>query len=212
MKTIVSTYLRNLIQLIIAPAQGWDDIAADEELQWKAHAQKNVGSTREEWEESRALLLQRLCFIPIIAICACSVFVRMLFDVGPTFLQALQQAIIAFVSLFLSAQFSRYIFQTYMPRWVEKTSNGQPLVNRGRWLEVIMYSLTILAVIMLVSNVIKVRLALVEFLPLYVVFVIWKGCKFVHIEEQNVGIFMVSAIASLLGSVYVLSAILKALI
>jgi heme/copper-type cytochrome/quinol oxidase subunit 4 len=99
-----------------------------------------------------------------------------------------------------------------MPGWVEKTSDGQPLVNRGRWLEVIMYSLTILAVIMLVSNVIKVRLALVEFLPLYVVFVIWKGCKFVHIEEQNVGIFMVSAIASLLGSVYVLSAILKALI
>jgi hypothetical protein len=201
-----------LIQLIIAPAQGWDDIAADEESQWKAHAQKNVDSTRDEWEESRALLLQRLCFIPIIAICACSVFVRMLFDVGPTFLQALQQAIIAFVSLFLSAQFSRYIFQTYMPGWVEKTSDGQPLVNRGRWLEVIMYSLTILAVIMLVSNVIKVRLALVEFLPLYVVFVIWKGCKFVHIEEQNVGIFMVSAIASLLGSVYVLSAILKALI
>jgi len=62
------------------------------------------------------------------------------------------------------------------------------------------------------SNVVKVRIALIEFLPLYVVFIIWKGWKYVGVEERNLGLFMIMATVSILGSAYLISFLLNALI
>ncbi len=76
----------------------------------------------------------------------------------------------------------------------------------------IMYCLTFLGLITLLSNVVKVRIALIEFLPLYVVFIIWKGWKYVGVEERNLGLFMIMATVSILGSAYLISFLLNALI
>lgn len=132
----------------------------------------------------------------------------MFYEGGPGFLGALQMAIITFVSLFLSTQFARYVFQTYMPRLLSEAT----VEKRGRWMSMIMYCVTFLGIITLVSNVVKVRIALIEFLPLYVVFILWKGWRYAGVEERNIGLFMIMATASILGSAYLVSFLLNALV
>jgi hypothetical protein len=66
--------------------------------------------------------------------------------------------------------------------------------------------------IFLLGNVIKVKLALIQFLPLYVIFIIWKGAHFVGISNEDIGPFMLMACGSMLGTVYGLSFIYNILI
>ena len=75
-----------------------------------------------------------------------------------------------------------------------------------------MYSLTFLGMITLVANIVKVRIALIEFLPFYVIFIIWKGWKYVGVDERHEGIFMIIATAFILGSPYLISFLLHSLV
>jgi len=186
---MVLQYLKNLIQLIFAPAKGWEDIA-DESI-----------------DDATAASQFKYCFLPAIAICACSWFVRLLYDDTPDFWGILQSAVITFVSLFLSAEASLYILQTYMPRITVDRR-----FYRAGVMEMIMYSLTFLGFISFIDNVVKVHIVLIEFLPLYVIFIIWKGGRFLGVEEKNIGLFVILASASVLGSVYGVSMLLNALV
>ena len=215
----MNEFLKNLVQLVFAPSRGWEDMAADERERFLRYRDRQLGETgglrgasfhaeEESWGEHHALHLFRTCFLPVIGVCSCSAFVKMFYEGGPDFLGALQMAIITFVSLFLSTQFARYVFQTYMPRFMEPES----VARKGRWMSMIMYCVTFLGLITLVSNVVKVRIALIEFLPLYVVFILWKGWRYAGVEERNIGLFMIMATASILGSAYLVSFLLNALV
>ena len=191
-------YLKNLIQLIFSPAKGWEDVQADMERDFDELRTADITTAPDYYA----------CFLPIIGICASSAFVRMLYDGGPDFLGALQRALITFVSLFLGSLVSRYGFQFYMPKLV---SRGKPVL-RGRLMAMTMYSLTFLGMITLVANIVKVRIALIEFLPFYVIFIIWKGWKYVGVDERHEGIFMIIATAFILGSPYLISFLLHSLV
>jgi hypothetical protein len=69
----------------------------------------------------------------------------------------------------------------------------------------VLYCISVIALIFLLGNIIKVRLALIQFLPFYVIFIIWKGGAFIGVPERSVGPFMLMASASVLGAVYGLS-------
>ncbi len=215
----MNEYLKNLVQLIFAPARGWEDMAIEEREKFLDYRNRHLGETggkhgasfhdeEDAWSERHASHLFRSCFLPAIGVCACSSFIKMFYEGGPGFLGALQMAIITFVSLFLSTQFARYVFQTYMPRLLSEAT----VEKRGRWMSMIMYCVTFLGIITLVSNVVKVRIALIEFLPLYVVFILWKGWRYAGVEERNIGLFMIMATASVLGSAYLVSFLLNALV
>ena len=219
----VINYLKNLVQLIFSPTRGWEDLETDEKREFLAYRNSRLehyGGTEgasfhnetRQWEERESARQFRFGFLPCIAVCACSSFVKMLYNGGPGFLGALQMAIITFVSLFLATQSARYAFSVYMPRLCGKTGLDDGGYSKGRSMLMIMYCLTFLGLITLVANIVKVRIALIEFLPLYVVFIIWKGWKFVGVEERNLGLFMIMATVSILGSAYLVSFLLNAII
>ena len=220
--TQVINYLKNLIQIIFAPSRGWEDLEMEGKHGFLSHRNRRLDESggrdgasfsKEEceWVEHEAARQFRFGFMPFIAVCACSSFIKMIYDGGPGFLGALQMAIITFVSLFLATQSARYAFQVYMPRLIGQKDDTAKY-SRGRSMMMIMYCLTFLGLITLLSNVVKVRIALIEFLPLYVVFIIWKGWKYVGVEERNLGLFMIMATVSILGSAYLISFLLNALI
>lgn len=221
----MTNYLKNLVQLIFAPSRGWEDLEADGKREFLAYRNSQLGEyggkegasfhdELRQWEEREAARQFRFGFMPSIAVCACSSFVKMLYSGGPSFLGALQMAIITFVSLFLATQSARYAFMVYMPRLcgTSVASNDGGGYSRGKSMMMIMYCLTFLGLITLVANIVKVRIALIEFLPLYVVFIIWKGWKFAGVEERNLGLFMIMATVSILGSAYMISFLLHAII
>ena len=76
----------------------------------------------------------------------------------------------------------------------------------------ICYSLTFMALVFLLANVVKVKITLIEFLPFYVIFIIWKGWRYVGVKERNVGLFMIMETAAIVGSVYLWSFFLNVVI
>lgn len=182
-------YLANILQLLIAPQKGWEDL--------------EVNDIREDGTRG-AIDIRRLythCFLPLIIICSLTAFIRMMFDGGPDFIGALQQVIIEFFSLFLAYHLAIYIFSWWMPRILSDDS----LPDMRRDAIMVMYCISIIAIIFLIGNIIKVKLALISFLPFYVMFIIWKGADFVGIPQRNIGAFMFMAAAAILGTVYGLS-------
>lgn len=190
--SLINDYIKNIIQLIFAPSRGWEDLARSDE--------------RHENEE--AVLVYNRCFLPFAVVCAFSSFIRMLYSGGPDFLQALQAMLITFISLFLASQISRYGFMMYLPRLIKPGTT----LRWGRAVNMIIYCLTFLGLITFIANLIKVRIAILNFLPFYGVFIIWKGWKYLGIEEKNEGVFMILATALILGSAYLISFILSTLL
>ena len=190
--SLISDFIKNFIQLTFAPSRGWEDLAHSD----------------ERHENDEAALTNNRCFLPFAAACALSSFLRMLYSGGPDFLQAVQETLITFVSLFLASQISRYGFMLYLPRLIKPGT----ALRGGRAVNMIVYCLTFLGLITFIANVIKVRIAILNFLPFYVVFIIWKGWKYLGIEEKNEGVFMILATALILGSTYLISFILNTLL
>lgn len=189
-------YLGNILQLIISPQKGWEDVEDRD-----TRADGRPGDIDIRYQYTR-------CFLPLILLCALSAFIRVAYEGGIDFLGALQMVIIQFFSLFLSYHIAVYAFSILMPRILgtERTP------DQRRDALMVMYCISVIALIFLLGNVIKVRLALISFLPFYVMFIIWKGAEFVGVPERNIGAFMLLAAASVLGAVYGLSFLFTILI
>lgn len=202
----IGHYLRNMLQLVFAPSRGWEDLEAEET------GMDGEGARR------RALGIFHRCFLPIAGVCAASRFVRLLYGDGGGVLGAVQGAIVAFVSLFLAAQFARWAMQIAMPQIMETRTEpgsgeaGRSLWNRARVLELICYSLTFLGFVELLDNVVKVHIALLAFLPIYVVFIIWKGGAYLKVPPHNVLMYVIIATTAIAGSAYFISFLLQAVI
>lgn len=182
-------FLANILQLIISPQKGWEDLEDDD---YRTDGRRGAIDIRR---------LYTSCFIPVILICSLTSFIRMMYDGGPDFLEALQMAIIEFFSLFLSYHLAVYIFSAAMPRIFSDDEHP----DQRREAIMVLYSISVIALIFLLGNVIKVRIALIQLLPFYVVFIIWKGARFIGVPERNIGFFMIMASLAVLGSVYGLS-------
>ena len=189
-------FCKYFIQLIFSPANGWEDFQRD----WDEHS---------DWEGHTFSGVYRRCFLPIALVCALSAFFRLIYGVPGGWLEALQHAIITFVSLFLSSQFANYVLLTYMPRFLH---TDHPAEYAPRWGMLVIVSLTLLGLIGVLENLVKVHVALFAFLPLYCVFIIWKGARFCGVSEQEVGMYMLLTILSIPGSYYLINFLLNALV
>ena len=189
-------FLGNIIQLIISPASGWEDIAADDR---RTDGRRGLTDIRKVYLGS---------VLPLIAVCAATYFLRMLYTGGPDFLQALQQTIIQFFSLFLSYHIAIYVFSLALPRLM--SIDEQPDPRRSALL--IMHCISVIALVFLLGNLIKVNVALIQFLPIYVIFIIWKGATYMGVPDRNLGLYMIMASATILGAVYGLSFLFNVLL
>ncbi len=181
-------FLRQILQLVLRPANGWEDIAAD------------LGA-----EPGEAERVYRADFLPLISICSASSLVRILY--GADFLGAFSQGLVMFVALFLSYYIACWVLASWMPGIAGRGSD-----DSRRYQLMVMYTLAIIALVGLLVNVVKVRMAILSFLPLYTVFVLWKGCRFAGVPQPKEGLFMLLSTACILGSFYGLSFVFNSLI
>lgn len=226
---MIRRYIQNLIQLTFAPSRGWEDLetAEVEDFRLYYHARTAEAEKKPSGEEAADAYASWLndfsrrsftrCFLPVIAVCSLSWFARLLYATDETAfasmadraLLALQYALVSFVGMLLAALLSQSIFLATLPRIL----NGSTVewgAWKGRALNMIMYCITFLGTITLISNVVKVRVALLEFLPFYVVFIIWKGCRYIEVPQRNAGLFMIIASGCIIGLPYLLSFLLNA--
>lgn len=153
-------YLRLLLQLVMSPARGWEDIA------------DGAGSAR------RALLHG---LIPLSAIAAITVYTGMFYQHGASFGALTVDAVVTFlkysVSYFVAVAAMTYV----LPRL---TTDG--LVNREYAGLFSAYCLGIMAAIGIIENLLPMEVTLLQFLPIYMVVVICRGRKFMDVDASNI--------------------------
>ncbi len=164
-------YLKNMAQLILSPANGWEDIAAEQE---------------------RPDEVARRGFFPLAALVGVSVLVSALYSRHVEAFHLVLQALITGMSYFLS-----YFMGTFaLSLFVEPLLEGR--YDERRCQIFTLYIVGILAAIKIVINCLPVSYVMLFFVPLYVVLIEWKGATYLNVKPSRVGVFMILAVFGVL--------------
>lgn len=171
----MNRYLQHLFQLILSPGNGWEDIA-------KA--------------DIPAADIARRGYYPLIAVAALSVFMQGMWH-HVEFIVLFMRAIATFLVYFVSYFFGVFVLSLFVEpnlthRYDEQQSETFTLFTLG-----------LLALITIIINVLPVTSAMLYFLPLYVALIQWKGCAYMGVSPDRIGIFMIIAILGVLMPLYI---------
>ncbi len=174
----MALFLKMLFHLILSPVRGWEDVALDE-------------------PEPRRLMTT--CLYPLFGIAAVSSFIVGLYDPMLTFVNLLQRAIITFVQFFISYYIAQFVFALFIRRYVAEGD-----ISDDRVSVFISLGLGLLALLAIIVNCLPVELSLVQFLPLYVAVILWKGAPYLGVTDEKMNQFVILAVASIIVPVYLL--------
>lgn len=177
------TFLGYIIQLIIKPQRGWEDVATGNPVPHK---------------------LLRAGLYPMIVITALTSFVRVFYFTDYTWIDALQNAIINAVTYFATFFIASFVLSLSLEKF-RLPDSGSPTPDDSDRVAIFSAAIVgILLLITLVSNLIPLDVSLLQYLPLYSAYVIWKGAPYLGIATEKTGHFVLIAVASLILPVYVL--------
>lgn len=165
------SFLKYLLLLLISPANAWEDIS--------------IAGDNPDHITSKG-------FYPLLGISAISAFIPLFYDGDITLAIALQNAIITFAQYFISLFLANYLFSIFLPSLID----GE--LNEKRTSTFIIYNLALLALISIIENILPFDLAIIQFLPILVAIVIWKGCRYMAVKTDLTGRFMLIAIPTII--------------
>ncbi|MCC8071511.1 MAG: hypothetical protein LIO90_06900 [Bacteroidales bacterium] len=171
------TYYKSLLQLVLAPSSGWEDLGKD--------------NLPPRW-------LLKVGLIPLIAITALTVFLLPLYHRDCSMATLLQHSIVIFIKYFLTYFIASFMLSIFLPMMAEEE------VGVRRRDTFILYSLSLMAVIGLLQNCFPIEMALTYFLPLYVAIVMWRGMSYLCVPQQRAGQFMALTLLSIIAPPYLL--------
>ncbi len=169
-------FLKYLFQLIISPGNGWEDIS---------------------YESRDSKLIASEGLYPLLGITSLSVFIQYFYQ-DSDLISLLQQAIVTFIQFFISYFIAIFLYSVFLPNYVD----GEP--NEKRSTTFITYNIAILAVITILNNCIPIELSIIQFLPLFVIAVIWKGTKYMAIRKKKLVSFMFLSVCAIIMPPYLL--------
>lgn len=171
-------FLKNIIQLLINPAKGWEDISFD-------------SRTPSE--------LCRKGYYPIIGIAALSC-AAMLYRPGThwTFVAVIQQMIITFTIYFATLFLAQFMFSITFAKMTDKK------VSPKKNSTVIIYLLAMMALIRIVMNLIPFDFPVLYFIVIYIGVILYKATSYLGVTEDKIGNFMVMSVLSIMVPVFLL--------
>ncbi len=178
-------FLKYLFQLIISPGRGWEDISA-------------AGDDKEKVAGSG--------LYPMLAIASLSEFIRYFYDRSLTLVNLLQHAIITYVQYFISYFLALSIFSFFISKLVD----GEP--SEKKYATMIAYGLGACSLITIIENCLPVELSIVQFLPVYVALILWKGERYLAVRKDREVHFILLSILTVILLPVLIGIIFKLLI
>ena len=151
-------YLKYILQLLLSPGRGWDDIA-------EAHPAPDE-------------LLRRGLY-PLLAIAALTEFLTLAWSHDHGFVSVLIRAIVDFGAYFISIFVARLLFEMYFPAMCRR----EP--DRERVSVFIIFALGLMVIFRIIDNVLPWNTVYLSFLPLYAVLVIYKSEAYLDVESHS---------------------------
>lgn len=175
----MTLFLKILFHLILSPSRGWEDVA--------------------QYDPDLNRLL-KCGLYPMAGVAALSAFVVGCYDPALSFVVLFQRAIITFVQFYISYYIAQMVFPMFIRRYVV---DGE--VSEYRTGVFIAIGIGLLAIIKVIMNCLPVELSLVQFLPVYVAVVLWKGAPYLNVSPDKMNRFVVLSVASIIAPVYLLA-------
>lgn len=171
-------YLKQMVQLILAPRRGWEDI--------DSHPATGGDYFR------RGLL-------PLMVVAGMSVFFKMFYQFHPSFGMILIGAVITFMQYYLTFYVGQVLLVTCLPHIsVESRIDEQKIAS------FVDFSLGLMCVIGIFTNFFPLRFTLMEFLPIFVVIVMFNAREFLNIRADRNGSFVGLSIAAIILPIYLM--------
>lgn len=152
-------FLKYLIQLLLAPAQGWDDLA-----------DKNPDPDE----------LLRTGLYPLLGVAALTEFLAFFYELHPSLPVILIRAVADFGSYFVAVFIAKLIFDYYL---ADMCADGEIDARRASTLTVC--GLGLMVLIQIIGNCLPWSVMVVRFLPLYVVLVLYKAVPYLQIRRNS---------------------------
>lgn len=153
-------YIRQLLQLILSPSRGWDDVS-------------EAALTVDE--------VQRRGFYPWLAITALSEFIPVLYNTERTFLVALESAIAVAGGMFVAMYISRLVLDSMLGRFV---AGGTVNITKAGVFALNMVGIACLFTV--IENIMPASLTIVKSLPILSLVVIFRSSRFMGIDQSSV--------------------------
>lgn len=181
------SFLKNILQIILSPINGWRDIASAE--------------SPIEVITSRGLY-------PLMAIMLLSVFIRPIYSLFQFDLVVLlQTALIQFVAIFAALFAGKTLMANLLPKYNITGAEDSYACDT-----VAVYTIGIITIIQIFENMLPVELTIMQFLPILVIIPLWKSAEYLEVEKEHESMFMSAAAASLILPVIGLNFVMSYLI
>lgn len=141
----------------MSPRNGWEDIAYDD-------------------PDIHKLIAGGL--IPWLVLTAATSLIGFIYADSFALLPALHGVICTFLMFFIAYYFGVFMFSFYMP----SITKGMAIEQHNNTL--ILFSIGLLATIEMMKNCLPVNLAMLNFFPLYVLFIMWRGARYLKVCRQ----------------------------
>lgn len=171
-------YLRQMLQLLLAPAKGWEDLAACPIT-------------------SREAIRRGL--LPLAAAAGATVFFRAIY-VKPDWTAMVTECLEAFMQYMITFYFGTLLMAMIIPRL---TDPGKPTAEERINL-FMSFPVGMMAVIGILAHLLPPGFTLINFLPLAVVVVMFSGRDFLGVPADRQGAFTALTIASAILPVYLI--------
>lgn len=172
-------YLQQMLQLVLSPSRGWEDVAS------------HPVSGREAM--NRGLL-------PLAVAAGLSVICRAFYEVRPEFSHLIPAALVVFIQYMLTYYLALAVLSSVLPRMIEPGAE----VNEQRLSLFVCYPLGMMCVIGMLENLLPGTLTLIQFLPLYVAVVMFLGRDYLGVRRDVVGGFIGVTILSVIVPVFLI--------
>lgn len=175
-------YLKLMLQLVLAPSKGWDDVAIAA-------------------PDARRELLCGL--VPLCVLTGVSVGVSALWDSHLQLSTVIIRAVITFAVYMLTYFIAQALLTALLPRITE-----DGLVDRERVSLFASLNVGQMAVIGLIENLLPAEVPILQFLPLFVVVVMYRARNFLGVDASRTGMMLAFGIVAVILPVYIIGNIL----
>lgn len=172
-------FLLGLLQVILNPRQAWFDAQLDG---YSAKSLLTAG------------------FVPFLAVVALTSLAEAFYYAEVGIIESIVAGVLDFTGYFVSIFICNYLLNWALKKFVF------PLrYNENNSLTFVIYTVASMALMTLLNNVFPADLALLSFLPLYVIYIIWSGVDYMYIPDDRKPHFLFTAILTLFAPPYILS-------
>jgi len=166
-------FIKHLIQLIIAPHTGWEDIK-------KTDRQTNVWLTKG--------------FYPLLGLTAASCFMALFYHTETTLGECIQNALAIYISYFTSYFIAGLVFSWLLDRIATLPDSSEQTRAEAisRFNIVSLFTLSLMALLTLIENLLPFDITVTKFIFIYVLFILYRGADFAGVPNEKAGIYTLS--------------------